>query len=202
MRRYVLILLVGLVALVGLTIAQAAPTSGTAKTKICHRTKTGKKPYVKLTVGKSVLKGHLKHAADIIPAPPGPCPTVVLSPTQGGQELHATLSGNNEVPPADPDGTGTATIRLRLGEGRLCFQLSVTNIVLPATASHVHVGLAGVNGPVVVPLTAPGAGGTSSGCVVVPRTLVAAILGGPSGYYVNVHTSDYPNGAIRGQLSL
>jgi len=63
------------------------------------------------------------------------------------------------------------------------------------------VGAAGVAGPVVVPLTAPGAGGTSSGCVVTTRTLVAAILGNPVGYYANVHTSDLPAGAVRGQLS-
>jgi len=72
MKRYVLSFLVGLAALVALGVAQAAPTSGSAKTKICHRTKAGKKPYIKLSVSKSVLKGHLKHAADIIPAPVGP----------------------------------------------------------------------------------------------------------------------------------
>jgi CHRD domain len=202
MKRNALALLAGFVALVGLTVAQAAPSAGTTKTTICHRTTAGKKPYVKLRVGKAVLKGHLKHAADIIPAPPGPCPSVVLSPTQGGTQLNATLTGANEVPgPGDSNGTGTAAIRLQLGEARLCFTLSVANITLPATGAHVHQGVAGVAGPIVVPLTAPGAGGTSQGCVVTTRTLVAAILSNPAGYYANVHTTDFPAGAIRGQLS-
>jgi CHRD domain len=200
--RTMLAVFAGFVALTGLSLAQAATSTEAAKTKICHRAKTGKKPYVKLTVGKSVLKGHLKHAADIIPAPAGPCPTVVLSPTQGGTELHATLTGANEVPgPGDADGTGSALIRLRLGEARLCFQLTAASITLPASAAHIHHGASGVAGPVVVPLTAPGAGGTSQGCVVTTRMLVAAILGTPAGYYANVHTSDFPAGAIRGQLS-
>ena len=201
--RTMLAVFAGLVALAGLSLAQAATSSGTAKTKICHKTKSGKKPYVKLTVGKSVLKGHLKHAADIIPAPEGPCPRVALSPTQGGTELHANLIGANEVPgPGDPDGHGTALIRVRLGEARLCFQLTAANIMLPASAAHIHQAPAGVAGPVVVPLTPPDAGGTSQGCVVTTRALVAAILGTPAGYYANVHTTDYPAGAIRGQLSL
>jgi len=53
---------------------------------------------------------------------------------------------------------------------------------------------------VVVPLNAPASSGVSSGCVTGSRTLVAAILANSAGYYVNVHTSDYPNGAVRGQL--
>jgi hypothetical protein len=201
MKRSTIGLLVGVVAVVALAASQIATSAPTAKTTICHRTKSAKKPYVKLRVSKSVLKGHLRHAADIIPAPPGPCPTIVLSPTQGGQLLTATMNGANEVPgPGDSDGTGTANVRLQLGEARLCFQLTASNITLPATAAHVHVGAAGVAGNVVVPLKAPDATGHSSGCVVLLRSLVAAILGNPSGYYANVHTSDFPNGAIRGQL--
>jgi hypothetical protein len=199
MRRLILGMVVAVVGVAGFAAAQAA--TGTTRTTICHRTASAKTPYVKLTVTKSVLQGHLRHAADIIPAPAAGCPKVVLSPTQGGQALTTSLSGKNEVPgPGDPDGSGTATIRLQLGEARLCFQLSVSNITLPATGAHVHQGAAGVAGPVVVPLKAPDASGASSGCVVVPRTLVAAILANPAGYYANVHTSDFPNGAIRGQL--
>ena len=201
MRRFAFGFVASILAVAAITAAQAAFASSAARTTICHRTISAKKPYVKLSVSKSVLKGHLKHAADIIPAPAGPCPQVVLSPTGGGQALTTNLSGASEVPgPGDPDGAGTATIRLRLGEGRLCFQLSATNITLPAAAAHVHQGATGVAGSIVVTLKPPAANGTASGCVAVPRTLVAQILGGSSGYYVNVHTSDFPNGAIRGQL--
>ena len=201
MRRHLLGVLIGVLAITGLVVAQTAVSAKPTKTKICHRTHSGKKPYVKITVGKSVLKGHLRHAQDIIPAPDGPCPTVLLAPEHGGTLLTASLLGANEIPgPGDSDGTGTALIRLQAGEGRLCFQLTVANIMLPAIGAHVHVGAAGIAGPIVVPLTPPDATGMSQGCVNVSRTLVGAILANPTGYYANVHTVDFPAGAIRGQL--
>jgi len=36
--------------------------------------------------------------------------------------------------------------------------------------------------------------------VTVDATVAAAILAHPKGYYVNVHTAAFPNGAVRGQL--
>jgi hypothetical protein len=208
MKRYLLIGLTALLAIGVVATSQAAGRAekkppGAKKTTICHRTSSGKKPYVRIKVAtRAGLAGHARHAADIIPAPAGPCPTTVLTPAAGGQALTAALTGAAEVPgPGDPDGSGTATVRLRAGEGRLCFQLSAVNITLPASAAHVHLGAAGVQGAVVIALSPPGADGLSSGCVTVARTLVAAILANPAGYYVNVHTSDFPDGAVRGQLS-
>ena len=201
LKRQVVAMLVGIVAVVGLVLAPSAFTAKPPKTTICHFTHSAKKPYVKITVGKTVLKAHRRYARDIVPAPPGKCPTDVLTPTQGGTLLTANLLGANEVPgPGDVDGTGTAMIRLREGQGQVCFKISVSNIVLPATGAHIHVGNAGVAGPIVVALTAPGATGTSEGCLTVVRSLVSAILANPTGYYPNVHTTDYPAGAIRGQL--
>ena len=53
----------------------------------------------------------------------------------------------------------------------------------------------------VVTLITPDADGSVEGCVSAPRALIKQILKNPAGYYVNVHTSDFPAGAIRGQLS-
>ncbi len=122
----------------------------------------------------------------------------------GGRPLTATLTGAAEVPPGDPDGSGTALITLNPGQGEVCWMISVKNIKLPAIAAHIHVAPAGVAGPVVVPLfpPLPGADGTSSGCTEnVNQDLILAIMKNPSAYYVNVHTTDHPAGAARGQLS-
>jgi len=118
----------------------------------------------------------------------------------GGRPLATTLTGAAEVPgPGDPDGSGTASIRLNPGQGEVCFELTVSGIA-PATAAHIHIGPAGVAGPVVVGL-APPTSGTSSGCVSADPTLIKAIIQNPEQYYVNVHNAEFPAGAVRGQLS-
>ena len=116
----------------------------------------------------------------------------------GGRLFTTTLSGAEEV---DPDGSGLATLTVNPGQKEVCYELSVEDIMLPAIGAHIHVGDAGENGPIVVELMPPDASGVSSGCAEVSRELALTIIQDPEGYYVNVHTSDFPNGAIRGQLS-
>jgi hypothetical protein len=189
---------------VGVASAMASTGATTTKWTLCHRTASAKKAYVQITVStRAAVRGHLaRHPADIYPVPAGGCPKVALSPTAGGVRLNATMNGTNEVPgPGDPDGSGTAQFHMIRGAALICFQISAQAITLPATAAHIHNGAAGVAGPIVVPLTAPGANGSASGCVTTTRTLVSAILDNPAGYYANVHTTDFPAGAIRGQLT-
>jgi hypothetical protein len=125
----------------------------------------------------------------------------------GDVPFFAVLAGGNEVGPAgqasagDPDGFGSATITIP-NAGTLCFATLVTGIDTPVGA-HVHRALPGRNGPIVVPLTPPvnGNPGTSSGCVAnLDPALLAAIQQSPGAFYVNVHTVEFPAGALRGQL--
>ena len=117
----------------------------------------------------------------------------------GGAPRVTSLHGAEEVPAADPDGTGFAAITLNVGQETVCWELSVENIA-PATAAHIHSAPAGVNGPVVVPLSPPTTG-SSAGCRSADPALIQAIIDHPELYYVNVHNADFPGGAVRGQLS-
>jgi hypothetical protein len=121
----------------------------------------------------------------------------------GGRRFSTTLTGEAEVPgPGDPDGSGTAVIRLNPGQEQICWQITVSDITLPATGAHIHVGTATEFGPVVVGLIPPGVSGSSSGCTSADRDLIKAIIQNPENYYVNVHTVPlYAAGAVRGQLS-
>jgi CHRD domain-containing protein len=124
----------------------------------------------------------------------------VLHPAAANPSLDTTLSGAAEINGGDPDGSGEALISLSPGGNELCFKITVSNLS-PAIGAHIHQAPVGVNGPIVVTLTAPGADGTSIGCVPVDAKLLKDIQQHPDQYYVNVHTTEYPNGAIRGQLS-
>lgn len=119
-----------------------------------------------------------------------------------GTTYTAPLSGPQEVPgPGDADSTGTATVTINQETNEVCWDITVMNAMLPATGAHIHVGAFGESGDVVVPLSAPDASGAASGCTTADASVVSAIVANPAGYYVNIHTTDFPSGALRGQLS-
>jgi hypothetical protein len=113
---------------------------------------------------------------------------------KGGNSLHATLSGKVEVPKGDPDGSGTAEVKIN--GTQVCWEIKAAKVGT-LMAAHIHKGRPGVAGPVVVPF---GKTYKSKGCTAASASLAAAIKKSPSAYYVNVHNAKYPAGALRGQL--
>ncbi len=127
------------------------------------------------------------------------CETVERAATDiVGNNFAATLTGANEVPPADPDGAGTANISTDDVTNRICTHLEVRNIGA-VTAAHIHRGRSGVNGPPVVTLDAPD-DNDSDDCDDIADALLDEIRRSPADFYVNVHTAEHPDGAIRGQI--
>lgn len=117
--------------------------------------------------------------------------------------LTADLAGVTEgANPGNPDGSGSATIVVDPTEGTLCWELTAEDIGA-VLQSHIHVGAAGASGDIVVPLDVDGFDGTSEGCIepMEDAAVLQEIVDDPAGYYVNLHTEDFPAGAIRGQLA-
>jgi hypothetical protein len=113
----------------------------------------------------------------------------------------ARLRGANERPgPGDPDGRGAAAMVLLPRAGMVCYVLHVSGLD-DVVAGHIHQGAAGVPGPIVVSLQLPpGPRRFFANCVEGDPAVVRAIADAPEDYYVNVHTTVFPAGAIRDQL--
>jgi hypothetical protein len=192
MRRFLTFLIAGSVLVAGGAVATATAGGSAHKTTICHR---AAKKYVALTVSNKALKPHLTHHADVIGAPVPQnnikaarayCAALpVLTPKQGGRKLSATFSNTISGVTANLD------VRLRVGQGQLCFNLDVSGATV--TAATLKSGTTTVN---LTPL--PVAPATSStGCVNLTRAVVKSILQNPSGATVTVTTAA---GTLNGTL--
>jgi hypothetical protein len=128
-----------------------------------------------------------------------PLAALPATAAEGGRPLNTMLTGEAEVPvKGDPDGTGTASVRVNVGKMRVCVDLMVKGIA-PATGAHIHEAPEGVAGPIVVHLDPP-TDGTSSNCYTITRELAKELVKDPAEYYVNVHNAEFAGGALRGQL--
>jgi hypothetical protein len=129
-------------------------------------------------------------------------------PKLENRALFAVLTGRKEVDANGRRGAGDLNGRgsfTAIVDGnQLCFGITVKNLASAPTAAHIH-GRArpNQNAGIVVGLTPPSSPdpGASSGCVTVDPAVAQAILKHPRKYYANVHTTQFPGGAVRGQLS-
>lgn len=84
---------------------------------------------------------------------------------------------------------------------QFCYTLTARHLSAPAVAAHIHVAPRETAGPIVIPLTVgSGTDWTVQTCTTADPGLLQAIAAQPRDYYVNVHTSTFPGGEIRGQL--
>lgn len=112
------------------------------------------------------------------------------------------LSGLQETPPNASPATGTAMGTYNDETNVLHIMVHATGFLGNLTAGHIHRGATGVAGPVIIPL-ANTAGGTtweSDQTFVLTDAQETDLMNGL--HYVNLHTSMFPGGEIRGQLHL
>lgn len=116
--------------------------------------------------------------------------------TTGGHNVKITLSGDQEVPPATTSASGSGTIVIAADKS---VSGSIKTTCVACTVAHIHVGSAGKNGPVIIPLTKTGDGEWS---VPAEARLTDAQYDNfkAGDLYVNVHSAKYKGGEIRGQL--
>ena len=133
--------------------------------------------------------------------------------------LRATLTGLNEVPPTASN--GTAEFEATISEAGISFTMTFDGLTANAAVSHIHFGRNNVNGGVMIFLCGGGGqpacpaatAGTIEGSIVPANVVGPAAQGVTAGDlvtairevlqgegYVNIHTSTFPAGEIRGQV--
>ena len=133
---------------------------------------------------------------------------------EGKDVFIATLSGDQEVPARSTAGHGTAQIIVD-GDS-ISYAIEVDDITA-VTAAHIHSGAPGVNGPIRLFLYPPQQGTTvpqvttTERMILVQATVPSSNVSGVSfqellaqmranGAYVNVHTTTFPGGEMRGTV--
>jgi hypothetical protein len=127
----------------------------------------------------------------------------------------AQLHGGNEVPGVSTGSAGTSTVTWNTATKTGTYRVDVYNMPVGTTASHIHAGAVGVNGPVIINFTVP-AGGISNDYALTGTFACSDVtVRAPQGInscedfeqalllgntYVNVHSTVNGGGEIRGQL--
>ncbi len=130
------------------------------------------------------------------------------------EEIYTTpLVGFEEVPPVTTNSSGFAV--LKYDNNTLNYQINVTNLD-KVKASHIHLGAFGKNGDVIATLFNSSSPTDLINGTLTEGTITASDLEGPLtgkslqdviaqikqlNAYLNIHTVDYPNGEIRGQIA-
>ena len=116
-----------------------------------------------------------------------------------GPDFRATLSGSNVPGGGDRDGWGRLRFEINNSTHRLCADLEVRSVA-EVTSAQIYRGREGQQGEPVARLERP-RDDDSYDCKQIGVELAQEIMANPASFYVAVNTTEYPNGAIRGQVN-
>ncbi len=134
--------------------------------------------------------------------------------------FRAHLIGFQEVPSLNSP--GHADLRATMTPDKITFELRYADLSAPPLVAHIHVGQRGVNGAVSVffcggakPACPASTSGTVSGTITASDVTGPTAQGFQTGdlasverairagvTYANMHTVNFPNGEIRGQIQV
>jgi CHRD domain-containing protein len=143
-------------------------------------------------------------------ASPTASPTPTPAPTVANV-FKAELKSSNEVPPiTGPEATctGNATVTFTATTAKFDVVISGCPSTTAINIGHIHEQVAGQNGAVKIStglvagdLTLTNGGVTFTRTATADAALISTIMANPAGYYVNFHSTAFPAGVIRGQLT-
>ena len=134
--------------------------------------------------------------------------------TYAQSKFRAKLDANNEVPPVNSTAEGVATFKVK--DDTITSKINITGIT-DVSGAHIHAGKKGENGDPIVDLLKTGEKAKTPGGVTIKGNFTASDFEGSmkgkalsdlqsamstNETYANIHTSDHPDGEIRGQIKV
>jgi hypothetical protein len=113
--------------------------------------------------------------------------------------LFTTLSGAAVPGGGHPTGSGIGVVLVDDETNQVCAAVLVLGVD-ELHGAHIHFGSAGETGGHAVDLADP-VNGFSYSCHIANEAVVDQLIANPGGFYLNVHSHEFPGGAVRGQLA-
>jgi hypothetical protein len=123
---------------------------------------------------------------------------LLIATPAAASEFRAMLNGDDLLPAGDSDGWGRVNVDIDDTLNRICADIEVRSLS-EVTATQIMRGAPGEGSP-VVNLDTPDDDGDEDDCDTVGDALIDDIQANPADFYVEVRTTDFPHGAIRGKL--
>lgn len=129
------------------------------------------------------------------------CATVEEAVAEAVAETrHATLDAAQVVSSSgDSDGYAKAELTVADELNQVCYDINDMRGLSAVTSVTINRGVRGSTGPIALRLKEANEGGWKN-CVARSEWLEDSFEKSPGAYYIQISTSEYPNGAIRGQF--
>jgi hypothetical protein len=214
MKRITIALIAVLATTCSIALAAAyakPPNPNPKKTGVCHKGAgtSATHPYVAINISsKAALSHHLRHPADVIVsstipgATPLPAGMTLKQFCRSLTPLTARAGGTQQTAGLTSTTTGLSgdlSLRLRLGQGQLCYSLTVTSPTSPVTVTAASLTQGSVTIALTLPATASGTSPlTLTNCMTLGRTTVKSLLKSSTVITASVTTSA---GTLTGTVS-
>lgn len=132
------------------------------------------------------------------------CPAAIqrVCDAADANQFASVLTGDQEPAGGPSNAAGFAAFTIDRDTDLLTYRIEAGNLT-GISGAHIHRGTFGVPGPVLIDLMTNDGfeDGVLEGSVSANGALLDQIFADPGAFFVNVHTPEFPQGAIRGQLN-
>lgn len=128
--------------------------------------------------------------------------TIAASDLPAAFTAVVSMDGSQGIGGGHPSATGSATLSFDPAAGTVTYTISAQGMGEPSFQTHLHRGGPSVDGPILVALAGPADNRSSTATTGFSRPLMPEVSATPNDFYVQIHTTRYFSGAMRGQLRI